>query len=148
MSRVRRIVYASDFSGASRAAFARAVDLAKTYRAELLVLHVLSMVSPFVGEAYVPPKIWAEIEARQPRGARIQVDRLVARARRAGVRVKGLVVLGNPYEDIARTARRQRADILVMGTHGRTRLAKILLGSVAERVLRTASCPVLTVRSS
>ena len=69
-------------------------------------------------------------------------------AEREAAASKGLLVLGNPYLDIARTARRQRADLIVMGTHGRTGLTRALLGSVADRVLRTAPCPVLTVRSS
>jgi nucleotide-binding universal stress UspA family protein len=144
--RIRRIIHASDFSRVSRAAFAKAVDLAKAYRAELLVVHVLSVVPPFLGEGYVPPRVWEEIEASARAGAERQLNRLVARARRAGVRVKSLVVLGSPYEDIVRAAKRTRADLLVIGTHGRTGLTKVLLGSVAERALRTASCPVLTVR--
>jgi nucleotide-binding universal stress UspA family protein len=146
VSRIRRIIHASDFSKASRAAFAKAVDLAKAYRAELLVVHVLSVVPPFLGEGYVPPNVWEEIEAGARAGAQRQLNRLVARARRAGVHLKSLVALGSPYEDIVRAAKRTRADLLVLGTHGRTGLTKVLLGSVAERVLRTASCPVLTVR--
>jgi nucleotide-binding universal stress UspA family protein len=144
--RIRRIVYASDFSGASRPAFAKAVDLAKAYRAELLVLHVLSIVPPVVEDAYMAPRVWEELEAGARAAAQTQLDRLVMNARKARLRVKGLVVLGSPYEDIVRVAKRQRADLLVMGTHGRTGLTKVLLGSVAERVLRTSSCPVMTVR--
>ena len=65
MRRIRRIIHASDFSKASRAAFAKAVDLAKAYRAELLVLHVLSVVPPFLGEGYIAPQVWNDIEAVQ-----------------------------------------------------------------------------------
>jgi nucleotide-binding universal stress UspA family protein len=146
VSRIRRIIHASDFSKASRAAFGKAVNLAKAYRAELLVVHVLSVVPPFLGEGYVPPNVWEEVEAGARVGAERQLNRLVAKGRRAGVRIKSLVVLGSPYEDIVRAAKRTGADLLVLGTHGRTGLTKVLLGSVAERVLRTASCPVLTVR--
>jgi nucleotide-binding universal stress UspA family protein len=146
MNRMRRILHATDFSKASRAAFSKAVDLAKSQRAELWVLHVLSISPPFVTEGYVPPKVWDEIEAGARTEAKRQLDRLVVRARRKGVRATGLVVLGSPYQDIVRVARRMRADLLVIGTHGRTGLTKVLLGSVAERVLRTAPCPVLTVR--
>ena len=80
--------------------------------------------------------------------AEAELARLVVKARKARVRVKGLVVVGNPFEDIVRAAKRQRADLLVMGTHGRTGLRKALLGSVAERVLRTSICPVMTVRGA
>jgi nucleotide-binding universal stress UspA family protein len=148
VSRIRRIVYASDFSKASGPAFTKAIDLAKAYRAELLVLHVLSIVPPFVGEGYVAPRIWEEIEAGARAAAQTQLDGLVAKARKAGLRAKGLVVLGSPYEDIVRAARRQRADLLVIGTHGRTGLTKVLLGSVAERVVRMSTCPVMTVRGA
>jgi nucleotide-binding universal stress UspA family protein len=148
VSRIRRILYASDFSKASRNAFTKAVDLAKAQRAELLVLHVLSIAPPFVSEGYVPPKVWEEIEAGARAEAKRQLNGLMDRARRKGVRVTGLLVLGSPYQDIVRVARRTRADLLVLGTHGRTGLTKVLLGSVAERVLRTASCPVMTVRGA
>jgi len=144
--RIRRILHASDFSPASRPAFRKAVELAKSERATLLVLHVLNLVPPFIGEGYMPPKVWDEIMEGQRRAAKTQLDRRVAVARRAGAHVKGLLVFGSPYHDIARAARRQRADLLVMGTHGRTGLTKALLGSVAERALRTSPCPVLTVR--
>ena len=78
--------------------------------------------------------------------AKKQLGTLVARARRAGVRAASLVVVGSPYEVIARAARSKRADVLVLGTHGRAGLARFFLGSVAARVLATAPSPVLTVR--
>jgi nucleotide-binding universal stress UspA family protein len=78
--------------------------------------------------------------------AKKQVGTLVAKARRAGVRAAGLVVAGSPYEVIARAARSKRADVLVLGTHGRTGLPRFFLGSVAAHVLATTRCPVLTVR--
>lgn len=146
MSRIRCIIHATDFSRASRAAFAKAIDLAKGHHAQLMVLHVLNIVPPFLGEGNITPQVWDEIEAGARAAAASQMKRLVAKARTAGVRVKSLVVLGSPYDHIVPIAKRQRADLLVIGTHGRTGIRKVLLGSVAERVLRTASCPVLTVR--
>jgi nucleotide-binding universal stress UspA family protein len=62
------------------------------------------------------------------------------------VRATGLIMEGSPYEVIARAARSRRADVLVLGTHGRTGLSRFFLGSVAARVLASAPCPVLTVR--
>ena len=94
--RIRRIVYASDFSRASRPAFAKGVDLAKAYRAELLVLHVLGIVPPVVEDAYMAPRVWEELEASARAAAETQRDRLVMNARKARLRVKGLVVLGSP----------------------------------------------------
>jgi nucleotide-binding universal stress UspA family protein len=146
MSRIRRIVHPSDFSRASGAAFTRALDMAKANRAELLVVHVLTPVMPMVGDGYVSPKVYEEIEATSRAQARAQLDKLLGKARKAGVRAKGLLMEGVPHEQITRVARSRRADLVVIGTHGRTGLAKFFLGSVAGRVVSTAPCPVLTVR--
>jgi nucleotide-binding universal stress UspA family protein len=71
----------------------------------------------------------------------------VARAKRAGVSAVGLMREGVPAEEIVRAARAQRVDMIVMGTQGRTGFARLVLGSVAGRVVATAPCPVLTVRA-
>jgi universal stress protein A len=146
MARIRTVMVASDFSAASRAAFARAVELAKANRARLLVMHALTLVPPMLGGEYIPPQTWERIESATRAEARKQIDALVTRARRAGVRAAGLIVVGSAYEVIVRAARSKRADVLVLGTHGRTGLPRFFLGSVAARVLATAPCPVLTVR--
>ena len=146
MKRIRRILHPSDFSRASGAAFAHAVEMARTNRAELLVLHVLSPVVPMVGDGYVAPQLYEQIESGARAEAERQLGRLLAKAKKAGARAKGVLVTGAPYEQITRLARSKRADLVVIGTHGRTGLAKFFLGSVASRVVSTATCPVLTVR--
>ncbi len=146
MSRIRRILHPSDFSRASGAAFAKAVEMAKTNRAELLVVHVLTPVVPMIGDGYVSPKVYQEVEDTARAQAQGQLDRLIAKAKAAGIRVKGLLMEGVPHEQITRAARSKRADLVVIGTHGRTGLAKFFLGSVAGRVVSIAPCPVLTVR--
>ena len=148
MSRIRRIVHASDFSKASRPAFAKALELAKANRAELIVVHALTLVLPFAGGEYVSPQTWDDLEASARSEAEKHLRTLVAKAKKAGVRAKSVIVIGSPYEQIARAARSSRADLLVIGTHGRTGLPKFFLGSVAQRILATARCPVLTVRAS
>ena len=146
MSQIRRILHPSDFSPASRAAFARAVTLAKTNRSELLVMHVLTPVVPLVGEGYVAPKVFDEILASAEAQAQKQLGALVARAKKAGVRASSVLSEGMPSEQITRAARSRRVDLIVLGTHGRTGLAKLFVGSVASRVVATATCPVMTVR--
>ena len=146
MSRIRRILHPSDFSRASGAAFAKALEMAKANRAGLLLVHVLAPAVPMVGDGYLSPKIYEEIEASARAAGRKQLDRLLARAKKGGVRAKGFLMDGVPHEQIARAARSKRADLVVIGTHGRTGLAKFFLGSVAGRVVSTAACPVLTVR--
>ena len=146
MSRIRRILHPTDFSRASGAAFAKAVDLAKTNKAELLVVHVLAPTVPLVGDGYVSPQVYEDLAASARAYGKKNLDALVAKAKKAGVRAKSLLLEGAPHEQIARTARRQRADVVVMGTHGRTGLAKLFLGSVAGRVIAITPCPVMTVR--
>ncbi|MBI4591544.1 MAG: universal stress protein [Candidatus Rokubacteria bacterium] len=143
---VRRIVHPTDFSRASRAAFAKAVGLAKVNRAELLLVHVLLPPTPFIGDGYVSPRTYEELEAAARRGAGRELAKLLARAQKARVRVKTLLLEGVAYDRIVRAARAKRADLIVMGTHGRTGLSKFFMGSVAERVIPLAPCPVLTVR--
>ncbi len=142
----RRILHPSDFSSASRAAFAKAVELAKTNRAELTILHVLSSVMPVPGDGYISPKVYEELVASTRAWARKQLGRRLAKAKAAGVRAKGLLMDGVPHEAIMRAAKARRADLLVMGTHGRSGLAKFFLGSVAGRVVAGGPCPVLTVK--
>ncbi len=142
----RRIMHPSDFSSASQAAFSKAVEMAKADRAELTIVHVLSPVMPVPGDGYISPKVYDEIAASTRAWAQKQLDQRVAKARAAGTRAKGLLMEGTPHEQIVRAAKAKRADLLVMGTHGRSGLAKLFIGSVASRVVSAAPCPVLTVR--
>ena len=146
MSRIRRILHATDFSSASRAAFARAVEMAKTNRAELLLVHVMSPIVMPVGEGYISADVYNTLEASTRAASLQQLKTLLARARKAGARARTLLLDGIAHERIVRAARTNRADVIVIGTHGRTGLAKLFLGSVAGRVLAIAHCPVLTVR--
>jgi nucleotide-binding universal stress UspA family protein len=147
MRSLRRIVHPSDFSPASRPAFRRAVELARASRAQLLLVHVLPVL-PLIPDAYVAATTYNELLRGQRMGARKELDRLVRKAKAAGVRASGIVVdFGVPAERITRLARSRRADVIVMGTHGRTGFRRALLGSVAARVVATAGCPVLTVHA-
>jgi universal stress protein A len=143
---IRRILYPSDFSPASRPAFKRAVELAKSLRSQLLIVHVLAP-PPIIGEGYMTPVTVETLLRSQRLAAQRQLRVLVARAKAAGARASSLLVeTGMTHEQIVRVARRKRADMIVMGTHGRTGLTRLLLGSVAARVVATARCPVVTVR--
>jgi nucleotide-binding universal stress UspA family protein len=143
----RRLLHPSDFSRASGAAFKKAIEMAKAGRAELMVVHVVSPVLPMAaGDGYVSPKMYEEITASTRAWAQKQLDKLLAKAKQAGVRAKGFVLDGSAHEQIVRFARSKHVDLLVMGTHGRSGLAKLFLGSVAGRVVAAAPCPVLTVK--
>ena len=128
----RRILHASDFSSASRTAFRKAVELAKTGRGSLLIAHVLPTL-PVMADAYVAATIYEELLRGQRAAGKKQLDRLVAAARTAGARASGILL------DFG-------ADLIVMGTHGRTGFKRAIMGSVAARVVALATCPVLTLR--
>ena len=142
----RRIVHPSDFSKASGAAFKKAVEMAKAQRAELMIVHVVNPIVPVAGDGYVSPKLYEEIAASTRDWAQKQLDKLVTKAKQAGVRAKSFVLEGAAHDQIIRFGKSKRADLMVLGTLGRSGLAKLFLGSVASRVVTAATCPVLTVR--
>jgi len=142
---IRRILHPSDFSAASRPAFAKAVELAKQSRARLIVAYVMPGILP-IADGYISPQVYAEIEAGNRRYGKTHLDALIAKAKRAGVRARGLLLDGIVADRIVRAAKGQRADLIVMGTHGRTGITRLVLGSVASRVVSQAACPVLTVK--
>jgi nucleotide-binding universal stress UspA family protein len=145
MPRFRRILHATDFSRASSAALKAAIGMAKTNRGRLTIVHVMAPPAlALPGEGYVSPALYESLETSARGQARKQLDAVVAKARRAGVRATPLLLEGVPHEMIARAAR--KADLLVSGTHGRSGLAKLFLGSVASRLVTMTPCPVLTVR--
>ena len=146
MSWIRRILHPSDFSPASRPALRQAIQLAKAVRGHLVIVHVLT--TPIVvPEVYLSPRTYDELDESIRASGRRQLTRLLAHARRAGVRASGRLLEGVPVDaPIVRIAKTVRADVIVMGTHGRSGVRRVVLGSVAARVVAAAPCPVLTVR--
>jgi len=142
----RRVLFGTDFSPASRPAFRRAIALARQSRGRLLIVHVVPSGMPMGAEGYVTPRMYQEMETAIRKSAQKQLDRLVAQAKKAGVAARGLLLTGAAPEAIALTARKERSDVVVVGTHGRTGLDRLLAGSVASRIVGTAPCPVMTVR--
>jgi nucleotide-binding universal stress UspA family protein len=137
---IRTIIHATDFSESSDAAFRVACGMARDYCARLLVLHVQpEPVGLYMMEGlYIPP------------GAnREDVLKTLLRVRPAdnSIRVEHRLVEGEPANEILRLAKNTDCDVLVLGTHGRKGLGRLLLGSVAEQVLRQATCPVVTVKT-
>ena len=147
MSRIRTILHPTDFSRASAPAFKRAVQMAKDNRAQLLILHVLAPASPMLmTDGYVPPKVYDDMEAAARAEAQKQLRRLVEKAKHSGARVKPILLEGIAHERIIQAARSRKADLVVIGTHGRTGLKRLLLGSVAEGALSRSPVSVLIVR--
>jgi nucleotide-binding universal stress UspA family protein len=144
-TRIRRILYASDFSSASRRAFDTALTMAESLNATLTIVYVLA---PFltVPDQYIDPATLDQLDRQARQWSTQQLDRLATRARKAGVKVSVVLRDGDPVDQIVHTSRATKSDLIVVGTHGRRGLPKFFLGSVAERVVSTASCPVVTVR--
>ncbi|HYM23924.1 MAG TPA: universal stress protein [Vicinamibacterales bacterium] len=146
MKRLRRILFATDFAPASHRAFAAALTLAKPVHAALTILYVMPPAMPTVPEQYLDGVTIDRLTTQARRWSEGQLTRLAGVANRAGVAAKPLFRDGDAAGEIVRAARRERTDLIVVGTHGRHGLPKLLLGSVAERVVRLAPCPVLTAR--
>lgn len=141
MITLKRILVPTDFSEHSDKAIRYGAELASKFGAELHLIHTIESTPIMYGEgAYFPPETEAEIEA----SARKQLEAVEVPAE--GVTVKREVVPGHPFVEIIRYAREHDIGLIVIGTHGRGAIAHMLLGSVAEKVVRKAPCPVLTVR--
>ena len=146
MTRITRILVPTDFSATADTALDYAYELAGRFGASLELMHVLDdplVVDGMAGEVYIS-------EGPALRTAMLQdaQERLRHRASpREGIpRIETEVIFGHGARTIAEHAAERGADLIVMGTHGRTGFAHLMLGSVAERLVRTAPCPVLTVR--
>jgi nucleotide-binding universal stress UspA family protein len=98
------------------------------------------------GEDPILPETYERVHAVTRAAAQKELDRLVAKAEAAGVHASGVLLTGAPHDAIVRALKSRRADLAVIGTHGRTGLARVFVGSVAARVVALAPCPVLTVR--
>lgn len=145
MGAIKKILSPVDFSETSAIAANKAKELARRTGAEVTLVHVLHepAFSMAEGAGYAPPSIVDEYEATMKR----KVRELAESLGQDGVAIRGKVVRGTPHEAIASVAEQDHVDLIVMGTHGRTGLSHLLLGSVAERVVRTARVPVMTVRT-
>lgn len=140
MIEIKRVLVPSDFSTFSARALEQAVALARWYEARLTVLHVVPQPLALHGDG-VP--IAQSLSTREAAAA--ELSRFVEPASAARVPVETAVSEGEPVREILRRASEGRADLLVMGTHGRGGFERWVLGSVTEKVLRKAPCPVLTV---
>ena len=123
---MRRILFASDFSKASRKAFTTALRTAKSSGATVNILHVLAPFVPIAPDQYIGPETWEEIDEQSRRWATKHLNALTEKAKAAGVRAKGSLVEGQPAREVTRFARKVRADLVIIGTHGRTGFAKLL----------------------
>jgi len=139
-SGIRRILLATDLSAASAAATSQALDLADDLRADLVILSVIEPV------ARLPGGLVRRVD--QIRGAReAAAQEIVEQGRGRGASVEFLVWQGEPAEAIVEAAGSEQVDLVVVGSHGRGSMGRLLIGSVSDHVVRHAPCPVLVVRA-
>jgi nucleotide-binding universal stress UspA family protein len=148
MLALKTILVPTDFSEASEAALEYAKGLAAAFGASIHVVHVTEdlLAHAWSAEVYVAsmPNLREEID----REARERLAAMLTDAEREQFRVTATVIAGNPFLEVVRYAKANSVDLIVMGTHGRGPIAHMLMGSVAEKVVRKSPCPVLTVRSA
>ena len=131
MFRIKRILYPTDFSSYSNQAYFHAVGLAELHNAQLTVMYVFNPAADQAGDR----NYWrGQLEQIRPTNPAIAVEHVL--------------LDGNPGEVIPQYAAQAGMDMVVMGTHGRSGLAHLVMGSVAERVVREAPCPVMTIKQS
>jgi nucleotide-binding universal stress UspA family protein len=122
-----------------------AISLATDYKAKLVLLYVIQDIS--IAEWYIPSTLSVtDLVEDMQKSAWTEMDKWGAEAQASVKDVEKMVVRGVPFVEIIKTAKDKNADMIVIGTHGRTGIDHMLFGSTAEKVVRKASCPVLTVR--
>ncbi len=139
----KRIVCATDFSDTAEVAWELAAELARAHQAELVLVHVFIVLplypeipGPTIQQVWEDQRLWVEQQL---------ADRVEAATGR-GLAARYLLRAGTAPEEIVQAATDENADLIVVGTHGRTGINRLVIGSVAERVVRVAPCPVLTVK--
>ena len=146
MAQIRKILVPIDFSPNAAEATSWAADLARRYDASIMLVHVYQPVSLVLPEGFVLKSAGAIAELMAA------LDEALAEAKSSlertapGLAVDSTLLQGAPFAEIVRHARENQFDLIVIGTHGRAGLRHALLGSVAEKVVRKAHCPVLTIR--
>lgn len=143
---IKQILCPVDFSATADLASRYAVALAEANGAIVTLLHVVApVIAALPGETVLPDLAQANID-ELAEACRERLAKTVGDLAVSGVTLQYRVVSGVPFVEIIRVAREMVSDLIVMGSHGRTGLGHLLIGSVAERVVRKAPCPVLTVR--
>ena len=152
--KLTRILAPTDFSNFSGFALEWAAYLAQCMKADLVFLHVIpeeegKIMEEIIGEGAVvqiSKGIRENVVKDRQKKLKDQYDMVVSREIKSVLRVEEITRIGVPFLEIIKVAKEKEVDLIVMGTHGRTGLAHVLIGSVAEKVVHHANCPVLTVK--
>jgi len=145
MKPIDKILFATDFSATSEHAFDYAFTLAKKFNARLIVMHVINEPVDLRG-FYVPHISFEKLEQEIANGAEKMMQKFCRTKIKEFENYECCIVAGIPYEEILKKADQEKVALVVLGTHGRSGIDHLLFGSTAERVVRKALCPVMTVR--
>jgi nucleotide-binding universal stress UspA family protein len=143
MARFNHILVPVDFEDSSQEALNEAIELALASDAKLTLVHSWETPYAYAGMLYVPVDLWTPVE----QAAREQLESTLAGARKRLPRAEAILAKGPAAAEVLAVASRVKADLIVMGTHGRHGVGRVFLGSVAERVVRSSTVPVLTIRA-
>jgi universal stress protein A len=138
---VKKILAPTDFSPYSTQALDYAALIAKSFKAEITLMHIIESPTYSITDTL----IWVDHSEALKTTASALLENLSKELAKKGLSVATYLVTGIPYREIVKKSQQDKVDLIVMGTHGRTGMEHLLLGSVAEKVLRLAPCPVLTV---
>lgn len=145
MTKIKKILFPTDFSKYSDYALQYAISIASAFSAKLYILHVIDHARQ---QDYflVLTLTFEEIEDKLMEEAQKKLEELLSKNISQEIEFETSIKSGTPFVEIIRAAKQENIDLIVMGSHGRSGISEILIGSVAERVMRKASCPVLIVK--
>lgn len=145
MKDFKTILFALDFSQSSDYAFQYALSLTRKYQARLLIVHIINEPVDLRG-FYVPHISFEKLEQEIEEGAKKMMEKFCREQLGDYSNYETFLLPGIPYDEIIKKAEEQSADLIIMGTHGRTGLDHVLFGSTAEKVVRKSAIPVMTIR--
>jgi nucleotide-binding universal stress UspA family protein len=146
MIKMDKILFPTDFSEFSNNALKYAISFAREYKAKLIVLHVIENIYPYSGfseTAFPIVELYTDVE----KYASKEMESLISNNVPKDLPVEQIITRGTPFLEIVNSAREKEVDLIVIATHGRTGLEHVFFGSTAEKVVRKAPCPVLTIRN-
>lgn len=144
MTEFGKILFPTDFSESAENASRYAMSLAKKYGSKVYVIHV---IEPFTYTTEFGIDFSAQLKEMEASARRL-LDDIVASIKRNNLDVESVLITGEPFVEIIKYARKEQVDLIVMATHGRSGIEHMLLGSVAEKVVRKSPCPVMTIKKS
>jgi universal stress protein A len=144
MMQIRQILAPTDFSECSKQAVTYAYEFAQAFGGKLVLLHVIEELPSYIG--FLPPGGPSTVIRDLQRQRHLDLAEMLPKAEVIDVEVARRVVVGSPPQEIVKVATVEKVDLIVIATHGRTGFSHLVIGSVAERVVRTAPCPVITIR--